>query len=115
VHEAYPGHHWHLVTMKFNPRPLRKVLGSSYFTEGWALYSELMMREEGFYDDPTHEMGVSDARMFRAARIVVDTSLHIGDMSFEEAVRFMMDNGGLSEPNARAEVGRYCTWPTQAS
>jgi uncharacterized protein (DUF885 family) len=73
------------------------------------------MREQGFYDDPKHELGVSDARIFRAARIVVDTSLHIGDMSVEEAVTFMMENAGLSEPTARAEVGRYCSWPTQAS
>jgi uncharacterized protein (DUF885 family) len=115
VHEAYPGHHWHLVTLQSNPRPLRKVLSTSYFTEGWGLYTELMMMQEGFYDDPKHELGVADARIFRAARIVVDTSLHIGDMSFEEAVTFMMESTGFSEPTARAEVGRYCSWPTQAS
>jgi len=115
VHEAYPGHHWHLITMQANERPVRKVLSTSYFTEGWGLYTELMMREEGFYDDPKHELGVSDARIFRAARIVVDTSLHIGDMGVEEAVQFMMDATGFTEPTARAEVGRYCSWPTQAS
>ena len=115
VHEAYPGHHWHLITLQANERPVRKVLSTSYFTEGWGLYSELMMREEGFYDDPKHELGVSDARIFRAARIVVDTSLHIGDMSVEEAVQFMMKSTGFTEPTARAEVGRYCSWPTQAS
>lgn len=115
VHEAYPGHHWHLITAQANERPIRKVLSTSYFTEGWALYAELTMLEEGFYDDPRHELGVADARIFRAARIVVDTSLHIGDMSVEEAVEFMMRNAGLSEPTARAEVGRYCSWPTQAS
>ena len=115
VHEAYPGHHWHLITMQANPRPVRKVLSTSYFTEGWGLYSELLMREQGFYDDPRHELGVSDARIFRAARIVVDTSLHIGDMTIEEAVRYMMDSTGFTEPTARAEVGRYCSWPTQAS
>jgi len=115
VHEAYPGHHWHLITMQSNPRPLRKVLSTSYFTEGWGLYAELMMMQEGFYDDPKYELGVADARIFRAARIVVDTSLHIGDMTFDEAVNFMMESTGFSEPTARAEVGRYCSWPTQAS
>ena len=115
VHEAYPGHHWHLITVQANPRPVRKVLSTSYFTEGWGLYSELLMMEEGFYDDPRHELGVADARIFRAARIVVDTSLHIGEMTVEEAVRFMMENTGFTEPTARAEVGRYCSWPTQAS
>jgi len=115
VHEAYPGHHWHLTVAQGNPRPVRKMLSSAYFAEGWGLYSERMMREQGFFADPRHELGHLDARIFRAARIVVDTSLHIGDMSFEEAVTFMTTKAGLSEPTARAEVGRYCTWPTQAA
>ena len=115
VHEAYPGHHWHLITLKQNPSIARKCLWSSYFGEGWALYTEALMLEEGFYEDPRHELGVYDARIFRAARIVVDTSLHIGDMSFEEAVTFMREKTGIAEPTARAEVGRYCSWPTQAS
>lgn len=115
VHEAYPGHHWHLIVAGANPRPARKVFGTAYFWEGWALYSEIMMREEGFYTDPKHLIGVADARLFRAARIIVDTSLHLGEMHFDEAVAFMRDNAGLSEPTARAEVGRYCSWPTQAS
>ncbi len=115
VHEAYPGHHWHLVTLQQNPRPIRKVLGTSYFTEGWALYAEKVMSEKGFFTDPRHELCQLDARIFRAARIVVDTSLHIGDMDFEEAVTFMSTKASLSEPTARAEVGRYCSWPTQAS
>ncbi|MEA3075185.1 MAG: hypothetical protein QOF60_93 [Actinomycetota bacterium] len=115
VHEAYPGHHWHLVTVHLHRRPLRKVLGTSYFTEGWGLYAEKLMREQGFFTDPRHELCQLDARIFRAARIVVDTSLHIGDMSFEQAVTFMSTKASLSEPTARAEVGRYCSWPTQAS
>ena len=115
VHEAYPGHHWHLITVQQQARPIRKVLGTSYFTEGWALYAEKLMREHGFFTDPRHELCQLDARIFRAARIVVDTSLHIGDMDFEEAVTFMSTNASLSEPTARAEVGRYCSWPTQAA
>jgi uncharacterized protein (DUF885 family) len=115
VHEAYPGHHWHLVTVKGHPRPIRRVLGTSYFTEGWGLYAEKLMREQGFFTDPRHELCQLDARIFRAARIVVDTSLHCGDMGFEEAVTFMSTKASLSEPTARAEVGRYCSWPTQAA
>ncbi|HEX9994733.1 MAG TPA: DUF885 domain-containing protein [Acidimicrobiales bacterium] len=114
VHEAYPGHHWHLTTMLAG-RPLRRVVSSPYFTEGWALYSERMMREQGFFTDPAHEIGHLDARIFRAARIVCDTSLHTGDMSFDEAVAFMSTKASLSEPTATAEVTRYCAWPTQAS
>ena len=115
VHEAYPGHHWHLVTVQQQARRIRKVLGTSYFTEGWGLYAEKLMREQGFFTDPRHELCQLDARIFRAARIVVDTSLHLGEMSFEDAVTFMSTKASLSEPTARAEVGRYCSWPTQAA
>jgi uncharacterized protein (DUF885 family) len=115
VHEAYPGHHWHLSWMHKLDRPVRKVVTTSYFTEGWALYAERLMREHGFFTDPRQELCHLDARIFRAARIVVDTSLHIGDMTFEQAVEHMRTKASLSEPTARAEVGRYCTWPTQAS
>jgi uncharacterized protein (DUF885 family) len=115
VHEAYPGHHWHLVMAHFNPSKLRQVFSTSYFSEGWALYAERVMREQGFFTDPRHELYQYEATLFRAARIVVDTSLHLGEMTFDEAVRFMVEKGNLTEPNARAEVGRYCSWPTQAS
>jgi uncharacterized protein (DUF885 family) len=115
VHEAYPGHHWHLVMRKANPSRVRKVFGTPYFNEGWALYSERAMRERGFFETPIHELQHLNATLFRAARIIVDTSLHLGEMTFEEAVTFMMDKAALPEAVARAEVGRYCWWPTQAS
>jgi uncharacterized protein (DUF885 family) len=115
VHETYPGHHWHLVTAKGHPSAVRRTFRTAYFTEGWGLYAEQMMREEGFFTDPRHEMFQFEAMLFRAARIIVDTSLHIGDMSFDEAVAFMQSHANLPEPTARAEVGRYCAWPTQAS
>lgn len=115
VHEAYPGHHWQLVWMQMQARPIRRVLRTPYFAEGWALYAERLVREHGFFSDPRHDLAHLDARIFRAARIVVDTSLHMGDMTFEEAVQFMSTKASLSEPTARAEVGRYCSWPTQAS
>ena len=115
VHEAYPGHHWHLVMAKLNPSAVRQVFGTSYFAEGWALYAERMMRESGFYDDPRHVLYQYEATLFRAARIVVDTSLHLGEMTHEEAVQFMLEHSSMTEPTAIAEVTRYCSWPTQAS
>ncbi len=115
VHEAYPGHHWHLVMAKSHPSAVRRIFGTAYFNEGWALYAERVMREQGFFTDPKHLLYQYEATIFRAARIVVDTSLHMGEMTFDEAVRFMVEKGNLTEPNARAEVGRYCSWPTQAS
>jgi uncharacterized protein (DUF885 family) len=115
VHEAYPGHHWHLVMSKANPSALRQAFRTPYFSEGWALYAERMMREQGFFTDLRHEMYQYEATIFRAARIVVDTSLHLGEMTWDEAVRFMVEHTALTEPTARAEVTRYCAWPTQAS
>lgn len=115
VHEAYPGHHWHLAVAAGNPRAVRKMYGTSYFAEGWGLYTEQMMREQGFFGDARVELLQLDMRLFRAARIVVDTSLHSGEMAVEEAVEFMQERAGLSEPVARAEVARYCAWPTQAA
>ena len=115
VHEAYPGHHWHLVMAKLNPSAVRRVFGTPYFNEGWGLYAERVMREQGFFTDPKHLLYQYEATIFRAARIVVDTSLHMNEMTFDEAVKHMVERGNLTEPNAKAEVGRYCSWPTQAS
>jgi len=115
VHEAYPGHHWHLVMAKQNRSDIRRTHFTSYFAEGWGLYAERVMREQGFFTDPRHLLFQYEATLFRAARIVVDTSLHMEEMTFEQAVGFMVKNANLTPPNAKAEVGRYCSWPTQAS
>ena len=115
VHEAYPGHHWHLVMAKQNRSSSRRTHFTSYFAEGWGLYAERVMREQGFFSDPRHLLFQYEATLFRAARIVVDTALHMNEMTFDEAVDFMVKNGNLTPPNAKAEVGRYCSWPTQAS
>ena len=115
VHEAYPGHHWHLVMAKQNRSDIRRTHFTSYFAEGWGLYAERVMREQGFFKDPRHLLFQYEATLFRAARIIVDTSLHLGEMTFDQAVDFMQKKGNLTLPNAKAEVGRYCSWPTQAS
>jgi len=73
------------------------------------------MREAGFYDDLRHVMFQYEATLFRAARIVTDVSLHLGEMTHEEGVAFMLEHSSMTEPTAVAEVTRYCSWPTQAS
>ena len=115
AHEAYPGHHWHLVWSQQHAPPVRSVVRTPYFSEGWALFAERIMADAGFFSDDAEMLSHLDARIFRAARIVVDTSLHCGDMTFEEAVDHMVGHTGLSEATARAEVSRYCAWPTQAA
>ncbi|GAA1296105.1 hypothetical protein Psi02_12240 [Planotetraspora silvatica] len=114
VHEAYPGHHWHLAWMAGSPRKARKIFRTPYFVEGWALYVEKVMHEQGYFDTPQTELAHLDCRIFRAARIVVDTALHCGDMTIPQAEEFMATKASLSPGTAAAEVGRYCAWPTQA-
>ncbi len=115
VHEAYPGHHWQLTWSNRCQRKIRKVITTPYFVEGWALYAERMMHEQGFFADPRAVLGHLNARAFRAARIVVDTALHTGEMTIEAAVEHMVTKGALTPAVARAEVDRYCAWPTQAA
>lgn len=114
VHEAYPGHHWHLSHLAGNPSTVRKVFRTPYFSEGWALYVERMLHEQGYFDTPATELAHLDCRIFRAARIVVDTALHCDDMPIEEAETFMATKASLSPGTAQGEVNRYCAWPTQA-
>jgi uncharacterized protein (DUF885 family) len=115
VHEAYPGHHAHLVAAQASGRLLRHLFRSAYFTEGWALYAERLLRERGFFSDPRQELMHVKDRLFRAARIVVDTGLHCFGMSVDEAVTHLVERVGLPEATARVEVARYCAWPTQAA
>ncbi|GAA3119756.1 DUF885 domain-containing protein [Streptosporangium carneum] len=114
VHEAYPGHHWHLSWVAGSPRRVRKLFRTPYFVEGWGLYVEKVMREQGYFTTPAQELAHLDFRLFRAARIVVDTSLHCGDMSVEEAEEFMTTRSSLTPGTSKGEVNRYCAWPTQA-
>ena len=116
VHEAYPGHHWHLVQRKTDAVvAVRKVYGTPYFTEGWALYAERVMRERGFFTDPLHELQHLSATIFRAAGSSSTPRSTWARWTFDEAVAFMRDKAALPEAVAVAEVGRYCWWPTQAS
>ncbi|MBB5959044.1 uncharacterized protein (DUF885 family) [Saccharothrix tamanrassetensis] len=123
VHEAYPGHHWHLSWLAAQNRPVRKVFRTPYFSEGWALYAEKLLREHGYFSAEAvgdaekaraQELAHVEARLFRAARMIVDTALHCGDMSTDEAERFMTTKASLTPGTAQGEVTRYCAWPTQA-
>lgn len=115
VHEAYPGHHWHLAWMSaICSRPIRTVFSSHYFTEGWALYAEQLLADEGFFCEPAARVGQLEARLFRAARMVVDPALHTGELTATQAARYLVENVRMPPETAAAEVVRYCAWPTQA-
>jgi len=115
LHEGYPGHHLQFVRSNAVPRTARKLTWNSVFIEGWALYCEDMMREEGFYSDARTRLCQLGATLWRAARVVVDVGLQRGEMSIEEAVDFMVDRAGLVRDHAWAEVKRYACNPTQPS
>lgn len=114
VHEAYPGHHWHLSWMGRTQHTARKIFRTPYFAEGWALYAEKLMREHGYFTSAEEELAHLEARIFRAARIVVDTALHTMDLTVQQAEDYMATRGTLNRETAVAEVNRYCSWPTQA-
>ena len=114
VHEGYPGHHLQHVRAARQPDVLRKVYGSDVFGEGWGLYSEELMYRSGFFPSPLARLTQLRMRLWRAARVVIDPSLHTGRMSVDDAVQFFVDTVGLERADALAEVTRYTTWPTQA-
>ncbi len=114
VHEAYPGHHLQYVFARRHPSVLRRALHSAVFSEGWALYSEELMAELGYYDDAQRLMQLEWV-LVRAARIVLDVGLHVGDMTFEQAVKVLTDEVHLERSLAVSEVKRYTRDPTQSS
>ena len=112
VHEAYPGHHLQLSFARKNASLVRKALGPSIFSEGWALYCEELMAELGYYTDEERLMQL-EWTLVRAARVVIDVGLHVGDMTFEQAVKMLTDEVHLERQLALSEVKRYTLTPTQ--
>jgi len=115
LHEGYPGHHLQLVHANRTPTLPRKLASalSSLFVEGWAFYCEELMEELGFLSDPVQPLARRKDQLWRAARIVLDVSLHTRGMTVEEAIAFLVDRVGLEPGDAKAEVHRYTQSPTQ--
>jgi len=114
LHEGYPGHHLQSLYARRNPNQVRSRLGSTYYGEGWALYTEAWMARLGFYKNADDSLAWLQMRLWRTARVIVDPSIHIGWMTYEQAVQFMVEEVGLERSAAEAEANRYTTWPTQA-
>jgi uncharacterized protein (DUF885 family) len=116
-HETIPGHHFQIaIAQELSLPALRKDIGFTAYTEGWALYAERLVYELGFYrDDPYGNIGRLQAEAFRAARLVVDTGIHAKKWSYDQAVKFMVDNTGLPRRTVETEVARYVVWPGQAT
>jgi uncharacterized protein (DUF885 family) len=92
---------------------LRALFTAPTMAEGWALYCEEMMHEQGFFADERVRLLQLRDQLWRACRVIVDVGLHTGKMSFNDAVSFLVRKAKLERGIAAAEVRRYCENPTQ--
>lgn len=113
VHEGYPGHHLQLVIANHAPSLVRRFFDSTVFCEGWALYCEQLVLDEGMTDDPRARLFQLKDQLWRACRVVIDVKLQTGEMTFDEAVDMLVDVARLERVNAISEVRRYTQSATQ--
>ena len=130
-HEGFPGHHMQcgvqLSLAGHLSRLHRAVIWHPGYGEGWALYTELLMDQLGYLEEPDYELGMLSAEMMRACRVVIDIGLHLGyplpadaifrpgdTWSYEIAVEMLTDLAFLYDDYAASEVVRYLGWPGQA-
>jgi uncharacterized protein (DUF885 family) len=114
-HEGVPGHHLHISLLQQDEQLplLLKTYGLGAYTEGWALYSEMLADELGGYEG-VEKAGALQSWLFRAARLVVDTGLHQKRWSREKATDYMVATTGFTRARSQREVERYCVMPGQA-
>ena len=116
-HEGIPGHHFQIaIQSELEGVPIFRTLGLfSAYTEGWALYTERLAWELGFYEnDPFGNLGRLQAEMFRAVRLVVDTGIHYKRWTREEGIDYMIANTGMTTGEVVTEIERYIVMPGQA-
>ena len=114
LHEGYPGHHLQLGHANRSGSRLRRIVHSDVLAEGWALYCEELMWEQGYFTaDPLTRLFQLRDLLFRACRVVLDASLHSGRMTPPQAVDYLVEQAMLDRTLAASEVSRYCTTPTQ--
>lgn len=111
-HEAYPGHHLQFVYAKDMKSKIRKLNDSPLLSEGWGLYCEELANETGYYTDKRERLMQLNWRLQRAARILLDVALHTGRMSYEDAVKFLVEKVKLNQVQAEGSVNAYTQSPT---
>lgn len=116
-HEGNPGHHMQIsIAQELSGIPrFRTQYGYTAFIEGWALYSESLGKEMGFFEDPYSDFGRLSTEIWRGIRLVVDTGLHSKQWSEEQAVQYFLENSPQPESAVRSEIQRYLSWPGQAT
>ena len=115
-HEGIPGHHMQISIAQTLPElpAFRQQAFFSAYIEGWALYSESLGKEIGFYQDPYSDFGRLSDEMLRAVRLVVDTGVHNKHWTRQQMVDFFHEHSNQDEPDLQAETDRYIAWPAQA-
>ena len=113
-HEGIPGHFLQLSISNHLSDEIRRQQEDGIFTEGWALYTEEMLMRTGLYAENSPAQGqVLHLSRYRAARVLVDVNLHTGKWTFDEAVKFFMEAGGLDHEAAEGEAAGAASSPTQ--
>ena len=115
-HEGVPGHHMQIsIAQELPELPLfRQHEEYTAYTEGWALYSERLGKEVGFFQDPYSYYGHLQDDMLRAIRLVVDTGFHYKHWTRQQVVDFFHDHSAIDEAEVQSETDRYMAWPAQA-
>ena len=127
-HEGVPGHHLQIAQAVYRKDLLnpwrRHLCFTSGHGEGWALYSERLMAELGYLDDPGDYLGMLDGQSLRAARVVLDIGVHCGfpapeelgggAWTYDKAWEFLNRHSNVEEGFLRFELDRYLGWPGQA-
>ena len=116
-HEGNPGHHMQVsIAQELEGIPtFRTQYWLSAYGEGWALYSELLAKEMGAYEDPYSDFGRLTSEKWRAIRLVVDTGLHAKGWTEDDAIEYFLENSPEPLESIRSEVQRYIVWPGQAT
>ncbi|MEP5936992.1 MAG: DUF885 domain-containing protein [Erythrobacter sp.] len=117
-HEGNPGHHMQRsIAQELTGIPKFRAQGGSIFafSEGWALYSEILAKEMGAYQDPYSDFGRLTTEMLRAIRLVVDTGIHSKGWSEKQANDYFLANSPIPATAVKAEVQRYFVMPGQAT
>ncbi len=116
-HEGIPGHHMQIsIAQEIEHMPkFRKFGGYTAYVEGWGLYSELIPKEYGFYEDPYSDFGRLAMELWRACRLVVDTGIHAKKWTRQQAIDYLIANTPNPENDSIKAIERYIVMPSQAT
>jgi uncharacterized protein (DUF885 family) len=117
-HEGIPGHHMQIaLAQELKGLPKFRKFSTRYtaYVEGWGLYSELVPKEIGMYEDPYSDFGRLSLELWRAGRLVVDTGIHQKHWTRDQAIKYLVDNTPNTEADCVDSINRYIVMPSQAT